>query len=113
MRLNHLLRSVLIAIALACSMQVFAELSLDSAKAQGLVGEDSSGYLAAVDTAPSREVRTLINEINGKRREEYERIADSNNIEVSAVEQLAGKKAIQRTEPGGYIRIAGGAWQRK
>jgi hypothetical protein len=90
-----------------------AELSLDEAKHKGLVGEDANGYLATVVPSPDSDVRALIRSINDKRREEYERIAASNNIEVTAVEQLAGKKAIEKTKSGYYIRLPGTDWQRK
>jgi uncharacterized protein len=90
----------------------FADLSLDDAKQQGLVGEEASGYLGAVNT-PSKDVRALINDINDKRRAEYERIAGANKIDVTSVEQLAGKKAIEKTQAGHYIRLPDSGWQRK
>ena len=104
---------ILISILLTLFTQVaLAELSLDTAKAQGLVGEDASGYLAAVGTA-NQEVRSLINSVNGRREEQYDKIADANDIDITAVEQLAGKKAIEKTSPGQYVRLPGGDWQLK
>ena len=100
------------ALLLAC-MLAFADMALDDAKAKGLVGEDSTGYLAAVVSAPSRDIRALISTVNQKRLEEYERIAQANNIQVSDVEKLAAKKAIEKTAPGHYIRLPGSSWQRK
>jgi len=90
-----------------------AAIGLDTAKREGLVGEDANGYLAAVVDRPSKDVRDLVAEINDKRRTEYERIAAENGIDVEAVEQLAGKKAIEKTEPGHYIRLPGEGWRRK
>lgn len=94
------------------SVSVFADLSLEDAKSRGLVGEDASGYIAAV-SSPTREVRVLVSSVNDKRRAEYERIADSNNISLSDVEVLAGKKAIEKTASGNYIRLPGGDWEQK
>jgi uncharacterized protein YdbL (DUF1318 family) len=88
-------------------------ISLDDAKSQGLVGEDSSGYVAAVTSPPSKEVRDLMREVNDKRREEYARIASQNKISVSDVEKLAGQKAIEKTESGNYIRLPNSDWQRQ
>lgn len=103
----------IIALLLLFVSTAFAELSLDEAKEKGLVGEAPNGYLAAVASSPDEEVHNLIDSINDKRREEYERIAAKNDIEVDAVEKLAGKKAIEKTKPGHYIRLPGGGWQRK
>lgn len=102
-----------IAFLLLFASTAFAELSLDEAKEKGLVGEDANGYLAAVVSSPDREVRALIDDVNEKRLEEYKRIAAQNDIEVSAVEKLAGKKAIEKTKPGHYVRLPGSDWQRK
>jgi uncharacterized protein YdbL (DUF1318 family) len=110
MNVKHLLLSALL---LVCAPLAVADLSLDAAKQQGLVGEDASGYLAAVVAAPSKEVRALVKSINDQRREEYERIAADNGIDVGDVEQLAGRKAIEKTLPGGYIRLPGSGWQTK
>lgn len=85
-------------------------LDLDSAKAQGLVGETDSGYLAAVQ--PSAEVSALVSDINSKRRAEYERIARQNGIAVADVEKLAAKKAIDKTPAGQYVQV-GGSWRKK
>ncbi len=75
------------------------------------MGETADGYLAAVGS-PGSEVSNLIKEINRKRRAEYERIARQNNIDLSAVEALAGKKAIEKTPSGEYVRVDG-EWRRK
>jgi uncharacterized protein len=85
-------------------------LSLDEAKSRGLVGETPSGYLDAVDHKP--EVILLIHEINTKRRAEYQSIAQKNGTPLQAVEQLAGKKAIERTAPGNFVKVDG-QWRKK
>ncbi|MFO0706580.1 MAG: YdbL family protein [Nitrospira sp.] len=85
-------------------------LSLDEAKAKGLVGEKSSGYLGIV--AGGGDVQSLVSEINAKRRQAYEEIAKKNGMQLSAVETLAGEKAMQNTKPGHYIEGPGG-WTKK
>ena len=97
---------------LVCSF-AFADIALDEAKQKGLVGEDSTGYLAAAANSPSREVRTLIGTVNKKRLAEYERISQANNIPVEDVEKLAAKKAFDKTLPGHFIRRPGSSWQKK
>ena len=85
-------------------------LDLHTAKARGLVGETATGYLAPVKASP--EVQKLVQSINAKRRQHYQQIAQRNNTPLSAVEQLAGKKAIEKTPPGQYVQI-NGRWQKK
>jgi len=86
-------------------------IDLQTAKDQGLVGETPSGYLAAVKS-PSPEVSALIDSINSKRKEKFREIAANNNTSLQAVEQLAGKKAIEKSAPGSYVKV-GGSWQKK
>jgi uncharacterized protein YdbL (DUF1318 family) len=86
-------------------------LDLDTAKAQGLVGEQPNGYLGVVQTTPA--AVKLAADINAQRRAAYDRIARENGIPLDQVATLAGQKAIQRTAPGGYVKTPGGQWVRK
>ena len=86
-------------------------LDLQTAKDQGLVGETPSGYLEAVKS-PSPEVTALIDSINSQRKQKYKDIAARNNTSLEAVELLAGKKAIEKSGPGNFVKI-GGSWQQK
>ena len=87
-------------------------LSLDAAKSQGLIGEKPSGYLGIVNPPGDAAVQQLVNEINSQRRAKYLQIANKNGTALVAVEQLAGKKAIEKTDPGNYVEINGN-WKRK
>lgn len=78
---------------------------LSAAKEQGQVGEKTNGYLGVV--RDSTEAEVIVNLINDARRSEYTRIAEQNNIAVSDVEAMAGKRAIERTPAGQYIQIDG------
>ena len=86
-------------------------LDLQAAKNQGLVGETPSGYLEAV-TQPTAQVSALIRDINAQRKQKFKEIASRNNTTLEAVEQLAGKKAIEKSKAGSYIKV-GGRWQQK
>ncbi len=105
-------KSIVYALLLVAPL-AFAELSLDEAKRQGLVGEDASGYVASVSASPSREVRALVKSVNDKRRGEYERLAAENGIDIADMELIAGRKAIDKTESGGYVRRQGSGWEQK
>ncbi len=100
----------LLAALLVLPVSAFA-VSLDDGKAQGMVGEQSDGYLGVV--VDSADARALVAEINAKRKAAYEQLAQANNLELNAVEALAGQKAIDKTAPGNYVRTAGGAWRKK
>ncbi|MGB5686132.1 MAG: YdbL family protein [Candidatus Electrothrix sp.] len=88
---------------------VFA-LELQDAKTQGLVGETPSGYLEAVKATP--EAGQLIKEINAKRKTHYQKIAKKNKTPLSTVEEMAGKKAMEKTPAGQYVKV-GGKWEKK
>ena len=88
-------------------------ISLQDAKAQGLVGEQANGYLGLVKTSAGAEVKAMMNNINAQRKKEYQAIARRNNTELKVVEALAGKKAIDRTPPGQYVKLPSGQWVKK
>ena len=88
-------------------------LDLDSARAQGLVGEQSDGYVGAVSSSPSAEVRQLVTEVNAKRRAAYEDIARKNGTAVAAVAALAGQRLLERAPPGAWIGDGTGHWYQK
>ncbi len=85
---------------------------LDQAKDDGLIGERADGYLGLVDSSAADDVRALVAEINGKRKAQYERIASKNDLSLEEVEALAGKKTIEKTQSGHWVRQNGG-WQQK
>jgi uncharacterized protein YdbL (DUF1318 family) len=90
--------------------QAFA-LDLGSAKAQGYVGEQANGYLGIVKNAPG--VSELVSDINSRRKAHYQDIARNNGTSLDVVEALAGKKAIEKTPRGQYVRDPSGNWIRK
>ena len=102
-----------IALCMALFMGASAAFAVDleSAKADGLVGERADGYLGAVKGSVSAEVQALIDDINGKRNAEFKRIAKQYNLTLHDVELMAGKKAIDKTVDGNWVFID--SWQRK
>ncbi|WP_440053943.1 YdbL family protein [Pseudoalteromonas sp. T1lg65] len=95
--------------AIAMSFAVYA-MSLDEAKSRGLVGENTSGYVAVV--SGGAEVQQLVDEVNTKRKAKYQELAKKNGISLAQVEALAAKKAYTKTEPGHYIQV-NGKWVKK
>lgn len=110
MKRHTLILFLCLGLSLLFATSAFA-LSLDEAKASGLVGETQSGYLGAVK--PSPEVQALVSDINQKRKDKYAEIAKKNGSPVAAVEALAAKKAIQETPAGYYVQTPSGQWEKK
>jgi uncharacterized protein YdbL (DUF1318 family) len=102
---------VLLSTCLLLIMQPAYAIDLQQAKDQGLVGETTSGYLEAVNS-PTPEIKTLIKSINAQRKAKFQEIATSNNTSLETVEKLAGKKAIEKSDAGAYIKLDG-SWQKK
>lgn len=88
-------------------------ISLQDAKAQGLVGEQADGYLGLVKANAGADVKAMMNDVNAQRKNEYQAIARRNKTELNVVETLAGKKAIERTPAGQYVRLPSGQWVKK
>lgn len=86
-------------------------LDLDSAKEQGLVGEQKNGYLGAV--VNDRAALDLVESINQQRRQKYQEIATKRGAKRVTVEQFAGAKLIEKAaEDQHYYQNDEGSWVR-
>ena len=83
---------------------------LGNYKSQGIVGEQPNGYLGIVQT--KNEAKQLVQLINNARKAQYQKMANTNKITIQDIETLAGKKALQKTQPGHYIQV-NGRWVKK
>jgi uncharacterized protein YdbL (DUF1318 family) len=87
--------------------------SLDSAKADGWIGEKPDGYIGLVrDDAPA-DVKALVSDVNAKRKSYYQRIAQEQGAPLSEVEKVGGVTAIEKTAPGHYVMDTSGRWRKK
>lgn len=107
------MRKLIAAIFLTFTFHTAWAIDIDTAKAQGLVGESNSGYLAAVKTPASAEVQALIDSVNAKRRSAFEKTAASTSATVEQVRFRFYELAVQKTQSGNYYQDASGAWKRK
>lgn len=87
--------------------------SLDDAKAKGLVGERSNGYLGVVSGGAPADVRSLVAQINDKRRAAYAQGAQKSGVERAVFELRMGQRLQQRAPAGHYIQLDNGKWTRK
>lgn len=90
-----------------------AALTLDEARAKGLVGERPDGYVAPVVPDPPPEVRELVERVNAERRRVYGELARREGVPVEVVAAITAKKIIERLPPGAYWMDEKGQWHRK
>ncbi len=102
---------VVLALILMGSQAVLA-LDLGEAKDKGLVGESTTGYVAIVDNNPSSEVRSLVADVNNKRKAIYQKQAEKNGISIGQVEKIAAQRNIEKTQSGHYVQVDG-RWVKK
>ncbi len=80
------------------------------AKAEGYVGEQPDGYLGIVKKGEHTDV--IVEMVNNWRKKRYQDIARDNGLSLAAVETQAGKKLLEKAEPGSYIKL-NNKWVRK
>jgi uncharacterized protein YdbL (DUF1318 family) len=96
--------------ALLISISTWA-IDIQSAKEQGLIGEQANGYVGIVKSSP--EVEALVSDVNQKRKARYIEISGKTGQPLSAIEKIGGEKAISKTESGQFIKPAGSDWTKK
>jgi len=116
MSFKHVFKSLLFILILGASLNAQAMTlqqameKLSSYKEQGFVGEKTNGFLGVV--IPQKGAKEIVQLINKARFEQYQKMANENNYSVQEIEDLAGKKSIQKTRPGHYIEV-NGQWVKK
>ena len=107
------LKKTFVAIGLMMLLQNAWAIDISSAKAEGLVGEANTGFLAAVHTPASAEVRALIADVNKKRKAQFTSTAQKTGTTVAQVANRFYELAVQKTAPGNYYQDSGGRWKKK
>jgi uncharacterized protein YdbL (DUF1318 family) len=106
-------KKTFVAIGLMMLLQNAWAMDIRSAKVDGLVGEANSGFLAAVQTTASAEVRALIADVNKKRKAQFTNTAQKTGTTVAQVANRFYELAVQKTAPGNYYQDSGGRWKKK
>ena len=107
------MKKIFAAIGLVLLLQNAWAIDIHDAKAQGLVGEASSGYLAAVQTPASSEVKALIANVNAKRKAKFQSTAEKTGTTVAQVSNRFYELAVQKTAAGHYYKDKNGRWKKK
>ena len=114
MKRNKWITRVLLALLISMmTVSVAVASALTQPKADGLIGEQANGYIGLVRQDISADIRTLVKEVNAKRKAGYQKIAAQQGTRLAEVERVGGNTAIEKTLKGNYIRDASGAWRKK
>ena len=111
MRRRQIVMAAALGLLVAAAPGPASALTLDQARAQGLVGELPNGYVAARGNAPG--VSGLVDSVNRQRRQQYQQIAAQSNVPIAAVEQQAGQALINRLRPGQWYMNAQNQWMQR
>lgn len=87
--------------------------ALDTAQAEGVIGERADGYIGVVTQSADPKVVRAVNEVNNKRRAAFEKIAAQKGATVEQVGLLTGEKQIAKLPAGAFYMGADGAWVKK
>lgn len=107
------MKKIITTIGLLLLLQNAWAIDIRDAKAQGLVGEANTGYIAAVESPASAEVRALLADVNAKRKARFEATAKKTGARTGQVANRFYELAVQKTAPGGYYQDSSGRWKKK
>ena len=107
------MKKIITTIGLLLLLQNAWAIDIRDAKAQGLVGEANTGYIAAVTSPASAEVRALLADVNAKRKARFEATARKTGAKTGQVANRFYELAVQKTAPGGYYQDSSGRWKKK
>ena len=107
------MKKLLVTLFMLFAVQSAWAIDIHAAKDQGLVGEATTGYLAAVQTPASTDVNALIAEVNEKRKAQFEAAAQKTGTTVAQVRNRFYELAVQKTHAGHYYQNSGGKWVKK
>lgn len=87
---------------------------VDAAKVQGVVGEQSDGYLGFVTADAEPALKAAVAEINAGRAQLYRQAAARNNVAPEVAGVSAFKTVVEaRLKPGDYYKTPAGEWVKK
>ncbi len=87
---------------------------VDAAKAKGIVGEQSDGYLGFVKASSDAALKAAVAEINAGRHNVFAQAAAKNSVSIEAAGQSAFVNAVvPKLQPGEYYQNGAGNWVQK
>lgn len=112
--MKKLLNKVVLAlIAGGMLVSVAVAADLGTAKSQGWIGEQANGYLGLVRSGAPADIKSLVAEVNKKRKARYQQTANKHGTALGDIEKVGGQTTIAKTLPGNYIKDGSGRWRKK
>jgi hypothetical protein len=87
--------------------------SLDSYRAQGVIAERYDGYVEIRAGNPPADAKRIVERVNEKRRQIYQKRADSEGVAPEAVGKVYAKQIWQDAPDGTYLKKPDGAYVQK
>lgn len=87
--------------------------SLDALRESGVVGERFDGFAQVRDAGAPEEVRSLVKQVNDKRREIYAKRAIQEGVPVDQVGRVYAKKILHSAPEGTWFLDGSGQWTQK
>ena len=107
--LSTIIRAFLAFAILMALAQGAAAASLDELRASGALGERFDGFVVARDASAGADAKA----INAKRREIYQKRADSEGVDIDAVGRLYAKQILSDAPAGTWFLKDDGTWVQK
>jgi len=111
--MNKLLSMIAASVLLISFSSFSAALTMDQAKAQGLIGETSNGYLDSVAASPNATVSSLINSINNQRKAAFKTKAAKAGVSLDVMSKRVAQRLFQKAAKGAYLKNPAGKWYKK
>ena len=104
-------RKFILPLTLCLALIALPALALDlhEARRAGQIGEQNDGFVTVLKGDDA--VTALAQDVNGKRQQEYAKIAAGKGQPVAVVAKLAAAQIVQGLEPGAKYQDAKGSWQ--
>jgi uncharacterized protein YdbL (DUF1318 family) len=106
------LKSLFITASLLMMSQLSLAMTLDEAQSKGLLGENANGYLEMTPRG-NTEAKVLMNNVNAKRKNRYQSIANKQKTDLKSIEKIAGEKITSKLNTGEFFKDSDGQWHKK
>lgn len=109
-KIEMILAATLLAVTASGAVLAQRDPAYQSARSEGLIGEQVDGYLGFV-TPPSPAIKALVNDLNIKRKAAYTKEAQANGATVEEMAFRNGCRLIaERTVAGEKYQMPNGSW---
>ena len=109
--LSLILASALGTVALGFPAFEAGAQSLNELRAKGTVGEGYDGFLHL--RKESNGARALVNTVNNKRRDVYNKRAREQGVSADQVGRVYSRKIMEKAPPGTWFKKENGEWVQK